>query len=96
MREKPRHDERRREPRYPLRGMILWAPTDGKRTFTGWLSDVSPRSVSFIASSSRKPALGDEVELHRTGCLRKRCRVTRTSTYSHGESLVLVACSNVD
>ena len=91
--EKRRKRDRRREVRRVRAGQIRWRRTGTCTTFHGWLSDVSPASVSFIAPARSRPASGEEIEVFGSDRGQQRYRMTRIAPYD--QRLSLVACRRV-
>jgi len=81
-------DDRRGERRVAVAGRLTWRGSDNDVTATGWLSDESDRSLSFITTADRTPMPGDQILLRLPGFIRRRCRVTRVAPYGEGSWLI--------
>ena len=90
MTEKRATDDRRTQARQAQAGRIMWRKAGDHATFAGWLSDLSPSSVSFVASARVQPTAGDEIEVIDPDRSRHAYRVTRIAPYD--ARLALVAC----
>jgi hypothetical protein len=88
-----RHD-RRCETRHPSAGQLTWRQSGGNQTFTAWLSDTSPTSMSFVTYAKRRVEFGEEIELGGIGDSPQRCRIMRIAPYDH--DLSLIACRSIN
>jgi hypothetical protein len=91
--ERQRLLDRRDESRAPSAGRITWRYPGDSELFSGWLSDGSHCSVSFITATSRGPAGSELIEIVEPNGRARTYEVTRTSLYD--ETLSLVACQVV-
>lgn len=83
--------DRRREERHPVGGRIHWTRAGRSLAFTGWLSDVSDSSVSFISSSRNSLRPGEEIEVTKdSGGLPPHFQIIRITPFD--EKLSLIAC----
>lgn len=88
MREEQRKRERRSEHRYARAGHVTWRKAGTGTMFHGWLSDISPSSVSFIAPAAQEPSCGEDLEVLNMGRSGQVYRVTRISAYDDRLSLI--------
>ena len=82
--------DRRREPRQTAAGRISWFVSGDQAKRTGWLSDATASSVSFVTCGSCRPVHGEEIEVVRRDQSRQRSLVTRVEAFD--ERLILIAC----
>ncbi len=80
--------DRRTEQRRPAGGRISWRRADDGETHRAWLSDVSARSLSFVAGAGTPPRPGERLEVRDTGGARRCCCVTRVAPYDARLTLV--------
>ncbi|MCP4590459.1 MAG: hypothetical protein GY842_06935 [bacterium] len=94
MTEKRANQDRRQETRDPRAGRIMWRKRGNHAVFAGWLSDLSPSSVSFVASARIQPGAGEEIEVIDTDRSRLVYRVARVAPYD--SRLALIACRSAE
>lgn len=82
--------DRRRDRRYPLAGILCWRRAHDDDALSGWSSDTSRSSLSFVTSQRNEPAFGEIIEMSAGGHALQVFRVTRTAPYD--DRLSLVAC----
>jgi hypothetical protein len=82
--------DRRRDRRYPLAGTLSWCRSHDADMLTGWSSDTSRSSLSFVTARRNEPAFGEIIEMSGSGRPSQVFRVTRTAPYD--DRLSLVAC----
>jgi hypothetical protein len=82
--------ERRAEAREPLAARIQWRMAGSEQTRTGWVSDQSRSSVSFVSTVNDSLPVNQEIEVIRpAGPLAGLFRVMRVTDYGSGS---LIAC----
>jgi hypothetical protein len=88
--DKRRGSDRRSERRYPAAGKIFWQTAGKRDRKTGWLSDRSASSVSFITAAGIGVQPGETIDLIDATNVTQQCQVARTEPYD--ERLSLIAC----
>lgn len=83
------NEDRRRERRYAVAGRVAWRRATDEAPASGWLSDASGNSFSFITSAEGAPSHGEQIEIqdHRVW---PPLKVTRVAAYD--ANTTLVAC----
>jgi len=94
MNERRRESDRRDDLRRPACGRVSWTKSSSDRTYLGWLSDQSSTSLSFLAGTSCRPSLDEQVVVMGPDRKRRSAQVARIAPFD--DHVSLIACRAAD